>query len=61
LSGQGAWYSASLSKEEIQKLLETDVNFAHDWDEEYQDRMVKIVFIGQNLDEEAIRKELDRI
>ena len=61
LSGQGAWYSTSLSKEEIQKLLETDVNFAHDWDEEYQDRMVKIVFIGQNLDEEAIRKELDRI
>ncbi|MCR5491677.1 MAG: GTP-binding protein [Bacilli bacterium] len=61
LTGQGQWYSSALSEEQIQKLLETDVNFAHDWDEEYQDKMVKLVFIGQNLDENAIRKELDQI
>ena len=30
-----------------------------DWDETYGDRMQKLVFIGQNLDQEAITKELD--
>ncbi len=61
LSEQGPWYSAALSEAEIKKLLATDRNFAHDWDEEYQDRLIKLVFIGQNLDEAQIRKELDEI
>ena len=61
LTGQGQWYSSSLSQEEIEKLLQNDVNFAHDWDEEYHDKLVKLVFIGQNLNEAEIRKELDAI
>ena len=42
-------------------MLETNKEFAHDWDPEYRDRLIKLVFIGQNLDESAIRKELDLI
>ena len=55
------WFSASLSKRQLKYLRENDENFAHDWDDEYQDRLIKLVFIGQNLNEKAIRKELDQI
>ena len=55
------WFSATLSKGQLKYLRENDENFAHDWDDEYGDRLIKIVFIGQNLNEKAIRKELDLI
>ena len=55
------WFSATLSKRQLKYLRENDENFAHDWDDEYEDRLIKIVFIGQNLNEKAIRKELDLI
>ncbi len=61
LVNQGMWYSLTLSNAQIQQLLKTNPSFAHDYDPIYQDRLVKLVFIGQNLDEKAIRKELDRI
>ena len=55
------WFSATLNKRQLKYLRENDENFAHDWDDEYEDRLIKLVFIGQNLDEKAIRKELDQI
>ena len=55
------WFSATLSKKQLKYLRENDENFAHDWDDEYEDRLIKLVFIGQNLNEKAIRKELDLI
>ena len=55
------WFSATLTKRQLKYLRENDENFAHDWDDEYQDRLIKLVFIGQNLNEKAIRKELDQI
>ena len=55
------WYSATLSKKQLIFLRENDENFAHDWNDEYGDKLIKLVFIGQNLDERAIRKELDQI
>ena len=41
------------------ELLKNNPKIAKDWQEPYGDRMQKLVFIGQNLNEEAIRKELD--
>ena len=55
------WFSATLSKRQLKYLRENDENFAHDWDEQYGDKLIKLVFIGQNLNEKAIRKELDLI
>ena len=55
------WFSATLTKKQLKYLRENDENFAHDWDDEYEDRLIKLVFIGQNLNEKAIRKELDQI
>ncbi len=60
LSENGPWY-ATLPAREIDRLLATDSKFAHDWDMEYGDRMIKLVFIGQNLDRGALKAELDKI
>ena len=60
LSENGPWY-ATLPAREIDRLLATDPKFAHDWDMEYGDRMIKLVFIGQNLDRSALKSELDKI
>ncbi|MCR5185085.1 MAG: GTP-binding protein [Bacilli bacterium] len=57
----GQWYSETLSKRQLRYLIKNDANFAHDWDEEYGDKLIKLVFIGQNLDKEGIKKELDLI
>ena len=61
LTLSGKWYSETLSKKQIQMLIENDKNFAHDWDEKYGDKLIKWVFIGQNLDKSGIKKELDQI
>ena len=42
-------------------LIENDKNFAHDWDEKYGDKLIKLVFIGQNLEKEKIKADLDQI
>ena len=60
LSENGPWY-ATLPAREIDRLLATDPKFAHDWDMGYGDRMIKLVFIGQNLDRSALKAELDKI
>lgn len=57
----GKWYSETLSKKQIKLLIANDKFFAHDWDEKYGDKLIKLVFIGQNLDKEGIKKELDQI
>ncbi len=61
LERTGEWYSGKLTKKQIQYLLENDENFAHDWDEKYGDKLIKLVFIGQNLDKKGIKEELDNI
>lgn len=61
LNMTGQWLSATLSKKQLMKKVQDDVAFAHDWDDKYEDRLIKLVFIGQNIDEKAIRKELDQI
>ena len=61
LGVSGQWYSETLSKRQIKYLINNDENFAHDWDEKYGDKLIKLVFIGQNLDKEGIKKELDQI
>ena len=58
LSEAGYWF-ATASEEELRQFVERDPSILKDWDEEYGDRMEKIVFIGQKLDKEAIKKALD--
>lgn len=54
----GRWF-ATAPEEELKEMMENDPSIAHDWDPEYGDRMVKLVFIGQQMDREAITAALD--
>ena len=54
----GQWY-ATMPKGELEQFMERNPGLRQDWDEQYGDRMQKLVFIGQHLDKELIAKELD--
>ena len=54
----GQWY-ATMPKGELEDFMERNPGLRRDWDEQYGDRMQKLVFIGQHLDKELIAKELD--
>lgn len=58
LTQSGLWY-ATAPEEELRQLLEADPNAAKNWDPVYGDRMIKLVFIGRNMDRQAIEKALD--
>jgi len=54
----GQWF-ATMPQDELALMMERDAALRADWDEQYGDRMQKIVFIGQHLDKELIARELD--
>ena len=54
----GLWY-ATAPEEELRQLMQYEPGLARDWDDVYGDRMIKLVFIGQNLDRDAIASALD--
>ena len=49
LKNSGQWY-ATMPKEQLERLLEAEPKLRADWDEEFGDRMQKLVFIGQHMD-----------
>lgn len=55
----GQWY-ATMPAEQLQQYMAQNPGLQRDWDEQYGDRMQKLVFIGQNLDKEEITRELDQ-
>lgn len=58
LSQTGYWI-ASAPENELQQMIEQEPEILKDWDEEVGDRMVKLVFIGKDMDKEAIIKEME--
>lgn len=54
----GEWF-ATMPKEELMQLMADDAQLRKDWDEQYGDRMQKLVFIGQHLDVNALQRALD--
>lgn len=59
MTNAGRWF-ATMPKEELMQMMAQDAHLRADWDEVYGDRMQKLVFIGQNLDKDAITNELDK-
>ena len=58
LKAAGKWY-ATAPEEDLKLIAAEDPNFMKDWDPVYGDRMQKLVFIGQHLDQEKLAKDLD--
>lgn len=59
LRNAGQWF-ATMPKDELAQFMEQNPSVRKDWDENYGDRMQKLVFIGQHLDKQAIVTELDK-
>lgn len=55
----GQWI-ATMPKDQLNELLAREEQLRKEWDDKVGDRMIKIVFIGQHLQKEAICKELDK-
>ena len=58
LKDAGQWY-ATMPKAELEAFMQQNEGLRRDWDEQYGDRMQKLVFIGQHVDKELIAKELN--
>ena len=58
ITNAGRWYATAPRRVRAQAMKD-DPTLVKDWDEQVGDRMIKLVFIGQNLDKEAIIKSLD--
>ena len=56
----GYWL-ASAPKEDLEQIVKNDPDALKDWDEEVGDRMVKLVFIGKNMDKKLIVDELNNL
>ena len=54
----GEWF-ATMPKEELIQLMADDAQLRKDWNDQYGDRMQKLVFIGQHLDKKALQTALD--
>lgn len=60
LTPAGPWLACE-SPDFVEEVLEQNPDLAKDFDPFYGDRMVKIVFIGSNISEKEITKELDEL
>ncbi len=59
LKDSGQWY-ATMPDDELLDFMRRNPDLQRDWDDTYGDRMQKLVFIGQNLDRDAITSALDK-
>lgn len=56
---QGKWLAA-YPKEQQEMYISQYPDVLKDWDEKYGDREIKLVFIGQHMDKQAICDALDK-
>ena len=60
LGEAGLWIASAPEADKI-KILNENPELLKSWDDQVGDRIIKLVFIGQNLDKDEIISELDKI
>ncbi|MCR6596940.1 zinc metallochaperone ZinU [Bacillus halotolerans] len=55
-----SYWVAAMPKLEQEQIKQQEPEILGDWDPEFGDRLTQLVFIGTDLDEDAITKELDQ-
>ena len=58
---EGGYWLASAPENELKQMIEQNPEILNQWDEEVGDRMVKLVFIGKDMDKEGITEDLDKL
>ena len=58
---EGGYWLATAPKDELEMMAKENPEILKGWDEEVGDRIIKLVFIGQKLEKEEIKLELDKI
>ena len=58
LTETGYWF-ATAPKEEFDMLVKRNPEILKDWDDDVGDRMIKLVFIGKDMNKEEIIKDMD--
>ena len=59
--GEGGFWLATAPKDELDMMAKENPEILKGWDEKVGDRIIKLVFIGQKLEKEEIKSELDKI
>lgn len=59
LSDGGEWF-ATMPANELEELLANNPDIKKDWDQVYGDRMIKLVFIGKDMDKQNIIQTLNK-
>ena len=60
VSETGYWL-ASAPKEDLEEIVKNEPDALKDWDDEVGDRMIKLVFIGKNMDKQQIIDDLEKL
>ena len=60
LNESGLWL-ATAPKEDLEKILKSQPDAMKEWDDEVGDRMIKLVFIGKNMDKNQIIGEMNEL
>lgn len=58
LKHAGQWY-ATMPADKLEEMKRMDATLRRDWDDRWGDRMQKLVFIGKDMDRQAITTALD--
>ena len=58
ISESGYWL-ASAPKEDLEEMIKKEPDILQNWDDEVGDRMVKLVFIGKDMDRDKIKSDLN--